>query len=92
MFIQSLTPMNDSIGSSYPGPKDHKGARATIAAGEHLSRYTKRPEKKGLEGGVPSDPEGCCERSRGSVGKADHRIRRSYRSASRLQPEVEVVS
>src|ERR1700730_13276492 len=40
----------DSIGSSYPDPKDHKGARATIAAGEHLSRYTKRPEKKGLEG------------------------------------------
>jgi hypothetical protein len=72
--VCSFGTRKDSIGSSYPDPTDQKGARATLAAGEHLSRYTKRPEKEGLEGGVPSDPEGCCQRSRGFVGKADHRI------------------
>jgi sRNA-binding protein len=62
-----------------------------IAAGEHLLRYAKRPETKGLEGGVPS----ALKNAASDVGDLSEKqiieAVRSYCSASRLQLEVEVV-
>jgi len=93
--VCSFGTRKDSIGGSYPDPKNHKGARATIAAGEHLSRYTKRPEKKELEGGVPSFLRTLKDAASEIEDLSEKQIIesvRSYRSANRLQPEVEVVS